>query len=84
MSEHDFFSMEDLHPEVDKFFEELKAEFPDVEPVGVIAMLFLISMNDWKFPDYIHQSPMDEVATFIENNDTLRNCFVRKIQFSQK
>lgn len=78
MSEHDFFSMENLRPEVDKFFDELKEKFPDVDPISVISMLFLISMNDWKFPDYIHQSPMDEVATFIENNNTIRNCFVSK------
>ena len=67
----------DDQTELKDFFDRLKQRFPGTDCLSILPILFMIDMKEWKFPEWIHQSPIHEIAEFIENDQTLKNCFLK-------
>lgn len=55
-----------------RFFEDFKAQFPEVNPMFVLPLLLSIDMKAWKFPEIFHSGPIAPQIEFIENCEALR------------
>ena len=65
--------------ELKDFLDRLKQRFPGTDCLSILPMLLMIDMKEWKFPEWIHQSSIHEIAEFIENDQTLKNCFLKNV-----
>ena len=65
----------DDQTKIKDFLNRLKEQFSGTDGMMILPILFMIDMKEWKFPEWIHQSPVHEIAEFIEHNDILRDYF---------
>ena len=55
-----------------EFLEDFNVQFPEVNPLFILPLLFSIDINTWKFPEVFHCGTIGPQVEFIENHTELR------------
>lgn len=61
--------------QLEVFTKEVKEKFGEQALWASLFLLLQINSDSWTFPDYVMNSPMQEMAKFIETNKAIRSVF---------
>lgn len=57
---------------ITEFLEDFKVQFPEVNPLFILPLLYSIDMKTWKYPEVFHCGAIKPQVEFIENHEGLR------------
>lgn len=57
------------------FNREVKEKFGEQALWASLFLILQINQDAWTFPEYVMNSPMREMAEFIETNEAIRSVF---------